>query len=376
MEHESVSSAKDSGLRILMVGAVLPAVLALANRQLLSPGTIGYYSGPLVAAPFGFYVLQLACVSWAVATYVRLWPLRWIIYGWTLLLIDLQLAVLTQSVYSDAVRCLASGLLAGQLSLFVVWGVLSRDALVWRLPALLVLVVVCWNFYGTLVLMQQQSWDYLHWSDLVLMQTVLLAVLCGCLRLAGFGLEIVASDREAALASERPQALQFGIRDVLIATTILAIVLAAGKAGDLLTLQFVRQFYDRGLLLVLIIAVSTALVLIVALWSALGRGHIVFRAATLLFVSLAVGGPLAWYCVHIGQPTAQTSRFLPNFPYWLDVWYRPGYWWLGWMFLAGAVLAASLLVYRTLGYRLVRTARGRQPARALVLQPATASSGS
>ena len=259
------------------------------------------WSSPL----FGFYVLQIGGVGWAVATYIQPWPLRWIIYAWTMLLIDLQLAFLTQSVYSDAVRSLSSGIFAGQLSLFVVWGILASGPLVWRLPALLVVLWVYLNFYSMLVLMRQPNWMFLNWSDLVVMQTVVLSILCGCLRLAGFSLgPFVHRSRQQGSASRpRPQiAAQFGIRDVLIGTTSLALLLALAKAGDLLTLQYVRHIYDRGFLFVFAIAIGTAAVLIVALWAALGRGHVLVRAVTLLAASLAVGWPLGWYCVNIAQP--------------------------------------------------------------------------
>lgn len=349
--------------RLLLVGVAMPAGLALANRLILHQGTIGYFDGMLVVALFAFYVLQIGGVSWAVATYIQPWPLRWIIYAWTMLLIDLQLAFLIQSVYSDAVPCLSSGIFAGQLSLFVVWGILARGPLVWRLPALAVVLVVYLNFYSMLVLMRQPNWMFMSWSDLVVMQTVVLSILCGCLRLAGFSLALVSDDTVSANNQETPAGpgrkslLQFGIRDVLIGTTSLAFLLALAKAGDLLNLQYVRHIYDRGFLFVIAIAIGTAAVLIVALWSALGRGHVLIRAVTLLAASLAVGWPLGWYCVHIGQPQARAAMFTPaTTTYWLNHFYSVGYWWLGWMVLTGALLAASLVIYRTLGYRLVRVA--------------------
>jgi hypothetical protein len=343
--------------RLLLLGVAMPGVLALANRLILNSGTIGYFNGPGAIALFGFYVLQVAAVSMALATDIRPWALRWIIYGWTMLLIDLQLAFLTESVYSDAVRSLSSAMFAGQLSLFVVWGVMARDSIVRRIPALLVLLAVAWNCYSMLVLIGQRSQGQLSWSDLVVTQTVLLSILCGCLRLAGFSLAIVSNENDAAPAGGGRKLLQFGIRDVLIGTTSLALLLGLAKAGDLLTLEYVRRFYDRGFLFVFTIAISTAIVLIFALWAALGRGHIVVRTAALLLVTLAVGAPLGWYCVNIGQPQARAAMFKPAATtYWVDHFYSAGYWWLGWMFLAGALLAASLLIYRRLGYRLVRVA--------------------
>src|SRR5262245_31890276 len=344
---------------LLLVGMAMPAGLALANRLVLNADTIRYLSGSAVTALFAFYVLQVAGVSLAVATDIRPWPLRWIIYGWTMLLVDLQLALLTESVYTDAVRSLASALFAGQLSLFVVWGVMARGPVVWRVPALVVMLAVCWNCYNTLVLVGQRSWFFLSWSDLVVMQTVMLSILCGCLRLAGFSLAIVAAENDAAPVAAGRKLLQFGIRDVLIATTALALLLALAKAGDLLSLEYVRRIYERGFLFIFAIAISTAIVLIFALWAALGRGQILARAVTLLSVTFALGASLGWYCVNIGQPQARAAMFRPvavPTTQWLHHFYNAGYWWLGWMFLSGALLAASLLIYRRLGYRLVRFA--------------------
>ncbi|MCI0359195.1 MAG: hypothetical protein L0211_12010 [Planctomycetaceae bacterium] len=340
--------------RLLLLGVAMPAGLALVNRLVLNSGTIRYFDGPAAIALFGFYVLQVAGVSWAMATDIRPWPLRWIIYGWTMLLVDLQLAFLIESVYSDAVRCLSSGIFAGQFGLFVVWGVMSRDSIFWRIPALLVLLAVYWNCYWILVLLGQPSGGFLNWSDLVVMQTVLLSILCGCLRLAGFSLAIVSNDSEAAPAGSGRKLLQFGIRDVLIGTTALALLLALAKAGDLLTLRYVRHIYERGFLFIFATAICTAIVLIIALWAALGRGEVLARITTLVTVSFTVGCCIAWYCLYIGRPQAMVPMRPTRPIYWLLHFYLAGYWWIGWMFLAGALLAAFLLIYRRLGYRLGR----------------------
>jgi hypothetical protein len=353
--------------RLLLVGVLLPAALAWANHLLLHSAQVSRWDGMRIAPVFGFYVLQIGCVGWAVAKYIQPWPLRWLIYGWTMLLTDLQLLVLVNSDFSDAIRCLSSGIFAGQLSLFVVWGIMARGSIGWRLPALVVLLAVYWSCYTMLIRIGQQSWDaFVSWSDLVAMQTALLSLLCGCLRLAGFSLVIVTPDNDTVPAGTSRRSLQFGIRDVLIGTTSLALLLAVAKAGDFLTVRYLRHIYDHGFLFVFTIAISTAAVLIVALWAALGRGHVLVRAITLLVASLAVGGPLGWYCVNIGQPQAMAIWAAPNASattaYWLQHWYAPGYWWLGWMFLAGTLLAASLVIYRTLGYRLVRGTGASQTA--------------
>ena len=57
-----------------------------------------------------------------------------------------------------------------------------------------------------------------------------------------------------------------------------------------------------------------------------------------------------------------------SYPYWQ--WCMNGYWWIGWMFLTGVLLASSLIIYRTLGYRLVRIARKQYPRQDSNLRPA------
>jgi len=321
--------------------------LLLANFKLADA------SPPFIAIWFAFYAGQLALVSWAVARYIEPWPLRWIIWVWTMVLIDLQLAVVTavEHVPTQALNCLGTGVLAGQLGALIVWGVLGSGPLVWRFPALAVLLLVGWRLYDVLVrLAHSGHWYQLGWNDLLWVQAIVLAGLCGILRLLGFKL----AKAEGTLANtEEPgsarRSLQFSIRHVLIGTTSLAVALAAAKAGDVLTSRFLQNSYAAGLLFVALVAICTAAVLLVALWAALGEGSAVLRCLVLLLASLVLGAPIAWYCVFVGQ-----LRMGRNFDFRLMHWYATGHWWIGWMFLAGTLLASLLILFRMLDYRLVR----------------------
>jgi len=139
---------------------------------------------------------------------------------------------------------------------------------------------------------------------------------------------------------------------VLIGTTVLAVLLGIAKVGDLLTARFVQRTYAVGFLLIAMVAVSTAAVLLVSIWASLGRGRSALRILVLVLSSLGVGAPLAWYSVYIGQP-----MMARNLDYRFLHWYATGYWWIGWMFLTATLLAAALIIFRTLGYRLVRIPR-------------------
>lgn len=340
---------------LLLVGIGLPAILAVADQCVLQ-AIDSELSAVSTGVLFSFYAAQIALMSWAVGRYSTPWPLRWIIWLWTMALIDLQLGAVTASIYNQAANCLVTGVLSGQLGALVVWGFLGSGPFVWRIPSLVVVLGVCWNCYDLLVRINQHaSWMQLGWSDLLNVEGVTLCILCASLRLCGYALRIPEPDGDALPAKpEAGRSLQFGIRDVLIGTTSLAVLLGIFKAGDLLTFRFLQQLYAGGFLLVATVAIATAANLLVAIWSALGRGRFELRVLVLVLASLAVGSPLAWYAVNIGQPMMRLNR-----DYRFAHWYGTGYWWIGWMFLTATLLAASLLIFRTLGYRLVRVEKNK-----------------
>jgi hypothetical protein len=179
-----------------------------------------------------------------------------------------------------------------------------------------------------------------------------LSFLCICLRLFGFSLVNIGVDSQLPAGQANPAArvLQFGIRDVLLGTTAMAILLGIAKAGDLLQVEFVKRCYAGGALFILTLTVLTASVMLIGLWAALGRGSAVARGLLAITVPLLVGLPLGWYCVMM----ARSVRGGAAYGQWVEHWYWTGYWWVGWMFLTGALLAAALIIFRTLGYRLVR----------------------
>lgn len=160
--------------------------------------------------------------------------------------------------------------------------------------------------------------------------------------------------------------LQFGIRDVMIWTTSLAVLLAIAKAADFLTTSFLRNLYAPAILLPFTIGIITAVVLIVALWSALGRGNSAIRYLVLTVLSLGLGGTVGWYCDMMARANARAMAW--SYTYWQ--WHATGFWWIGWMFLTGTLLAASLIIYRTHGYRLVRRARRLRSSPAAEPEPA------
>jgi hypothetical protein len=344
-------------LHLLSVGVALPACLATANHLLLTSPLLSDLNALVLCLLMGFYVLQIGFIGWAVGKVTQPWPLRWVIYGWIIVLVDLQLAIMNSSGGGsyEGRSCLSTAVFAGQLGMIIVWGVLGSGHIFWRVPAILVVLYQFWAFFHLLSRLKQgpPGSAYLDWGGLLTIQAVLLAVLCGMLRLRGYSLLKVEAEAEAALGDETMVPLQFGIRDVMIWTTSLAVLLAIAKAADFLTMSFLKTLYAPGILLPFTVGIITAAVLIVALWSALGRGNPVIRYLVLVVLSLGLGGAIGWYCDAVARANATAMGW--SYSYWQ--WYSTGYWWIGWTFLTGALLAASLIIYRTLGYRLVRSAK-------------------
>jgi hypothetical protein len=343
--------------QLFLVGIALPACLATANHLLLTSSLLSDLNAVSLCLLMGFYVLQVGFIGWAVGKVSRPWPLRWFIYGWIMVLVALQLAIMNSNGGGnyEGISCLSTAVLAGQLGMIIVWGVLGSGHLVWRIPAIFVVLTQLWGFFIVLLRLKQgpPGRAYLDWECLLVIQAVLLVVLCGILRLRGYSLLKVDTEVETASDDKKKIPLQFGIRDVMIWTTSLAVLLAIAKAADFLTMNFLRNLYAPDILLSFTIGIITAVVLIVALWSALGRGNPASRYLVLSALSLGLGGAVGWYCDAQAKVKAIAGGFSTS--YWQ--WYSTGYWWIGWMFLTGALLAASLIIYRTLGYRLVRSAK-------------------
>src|SRR5262245_48239042 len=122
---------------LLLVGVCLPAIIALSDRWILTSLPASNLSPVGIVALFGFFVAQVAIISWAVPRFITPWPLRWFLWIWMMSLIDLQLGALstTESYRSRvAIEGLAAAMLSGQLGAIIVWGILGSGEFRWRLP--------------------------------------------------------------------------------------------------------------------------------------------------------------------------------------------------------------------------------------------------
>jgi hypothetical protein len=148
--------------------------------------------------------------------------------------------------------------------------------------------------------------------------------------------------------------MQFNIRHVLIWTTSLAVLLGVLRFLDLLSLDAWIPYSEQSVVPMLTAGVLLAAVFVVSLWAALGSGPLWLRMPILILALLGVGFVLGIieYCSNVSPRTtyAELWRFR-------DYFWETDAWHMAWVFLAGSLLAASLVILRVIGYRLVRSVK-------------------
>jgi hypothetical protein len=347
--------------RLALIAAVLPAAIATVNYGLAAWNSSRMADPSAVGLHFAWYVIQVGLVGVIVGRGIAWSWLRWLVFGWLLLLINLlaATAALDAGIRWRPEQSLPPGaLLAGQMGLCVVWAFLGDTFWPIRWPVMIMAIAglyFLWLGFGN---------QHTHkiWTELLLLQVLTLSVLCFWLWFFRFRLRQVELVHAETKASRRP--LQFGIKHVLIWTTALAMLLGAAKAMDLLRWEVARELIRAGLVWKLSVATTSAIVIVVALWVALGQGHWIVRYGLGLLLTLLIGSGLAtWSRFNAAnlQALLNTGRRGWGWENWeLMLWYEVGWWWLGWQLLCGGLLVATLLILRVLSYRLVRM-RGGQP---------------
>src|SRR5262245_32103599 len=312
--------------RMLLVGLVLPILLTCADWWLLSREYQSH--GDWAAAQaMAAYVLQVGLIGVLCGRLIDIYWLRWVILGWCLLVTDLN-------AWSSLFPYIAEGLFSAQIGLVTIWVVLGKARWTIRLPVALLLIV---PVLATIA------------------QSAALCLLCLVLRSQRFQLSFVApeSDPEALAHGKNPltsRPIQFGVGDMLLWTTALAPLLAVARFVPGRTLT-------EGVL--------HAIVLVVALWAALGEGPAWLRWPLLGLAAFVAGVILAsvdWYQLGWCPRPAVWS-----WQHWNYVW-RWQWDTLLSFFLPSGMLAATLLIYRVLGYRLCRPSLA--PSRTLAALPA------
>lgn len=339
--------------RLLLIGVALPAAIAAIDYAGLYQTAWSRSMSLVVWLQFAWYIAQVGIVGYVVGRWIPEPVSRWLLFGWILLLIDLLAAAVAMNAGNAQSALLVAGLWSGQIGLCVVWAFFGDTRWAVRWPAMIVAVG---GLYFLLISFgDPRTRNQPLWTELLMLQVIVLSAMSGLLRFVGFCLRIVAADSsQSGDAARRP--LQFGIKHVLMWTTALAILLGAAKSLDLLRWQVAVELVRAGLPWKLSVATISAMVIVVALWAALGRGHWLLRFSAGLFLTLALGIGLSQWSIGNSIAARGAPMTAWNSPtFWeLVAWYEIGWGWLGWMFLSGGLLAATLIILRVLGYRLVR----------------------
>src|SRR6187549_1054494 len=114
--------------QIFLVGAILPAAFTWLDHTLAN----SLRSGTVWAPPiFLIYIGQVAALGILSARLIPLPALRWIIYGWSWVLFDVQaiLAVIMaqHTPQANLAERLAESLFASQIGLLTVWATLGQS---------------------------------------------------------------------------------------------------------------------------------------------------------------------------------------------------------------------------------------------------------
>lgn len=345
---------------LALVGIMLPMIFVGVDVWLLKSWSVV----PLMLA----LATEIGVAGVLCGTFIRPQWLMWFIYGWMWLLLELMVLPLAIGDhlwgFPVTIDTLPAAILGSQLGLIVVWATLGATRWTIRWPialllAVLILVPIVWHQVPIVELL-----------ILVTLQSLILLAVCGWLASLRFRLVCTAPHALCTTRitdSPKPETLsrsQFQLRDVLFWTTVLSIILAIARAIDYWRVSTAvwsyiefgfRQFGVSAVLLPTpASAVCTATVLLIALWSALGTDRAWVRWTFLIVAVLTAAIIYAWFFDYYHR--ADYWRW-PR-PYrlpksWSDFW-RTERLVVLWHVLAGAMLFASLLIFRTLGYRICR----------------------
>jgi hypothetical protein len=369
-------------LRIAVVAVLVPAIFAAVDDYLLRSVTHTMPTAMHLALVLGVFVAQIGLLG-ILAGKLILWPwLRWTVYAWCWVLLGLQAwtagsMTQLQGSWWNPASLITVSLFAAQWGLVIIWGVLGTTRWTIRLPVSLAIG-------GLLFIPIAEPTPYYGHDvrPMLIVQLIALAAICGVLRWRRFRLDWEKEESEPEVAGtleasaiedaggvprraagrRKLNRTQFGVRDVLIWTTSLAFALGILRALDLLSIpglswligsQFVGHI-SSGLLI--------AIVLVVAVWGALGEGAWWLRIAVLLPVCGLSGFVLRImiYYAQWREENMAATRWGGNYPFSLSVAFERNEWAMYWIPLAGGLVFASLLIFRTLGYRLLRAKRADQ----------------
>lgn len=337
-------------LRLLPPAMILPVCVVLSDEAALRRASACRWSRGATLCLLAWFVFQTALLSYVAGAKLPTWPWRLIVSGWTLLLVNLLLPASTTYagglVHIESLqRMLGRAFLSGEIAFFVIWLVLGGVSLMRRLalallgtlPATYLAVALEFPTYPN-----PARWDGdAAWNVIVIVQIASVGVMAVLLWLRGFRIEPLAES--ATSGSGGP--MQFSIRHLIIATTLVAILtFGAQRAVEAShhTLVSGRWLHASAVGLLL------SLISLAALWMALGAGRWPVKIFVSAILAAGVSAGIDWLETNIRYAERWAQRMpltdMRNL-------------WPAWTLLTGSFLAAMLLVLRASGFRLVKMTR-------------------
>jgi len=320
-----------SPTRFLLCAVLLPAAVAASNYALLT----NYWQARFFLYPW--MAFSTAALSWVVGRYLSPAWLRWLVFGWSVALLDLL--TISACLGGPLPRHFAYALVSAQVSALTLWAILGPIGWQWRWPTVLpgaaIIILFCKVF---------ESWGDDQWKFRMLVVTTIVIMLCGALRLRGFTLRRSAND-ETTAANAPMQLHQFGVKHLLIWTAALVPILIVLRGIDFLNFLDVGNF---GMFPFALLVFAIAIVNMIAIWSVLGSGPWPMRIGALLVIPPLLATGVIRYMENLYS--AVPGRY-DSVVY--DI-ARSGISWRIWLCLDAAFLAAMLLFLLANGYRLGR----------------------
>jgi hypothetical protein len=345
--------------RAALVGGVLPVVLALVNQRLVGRMVAGYDLGPTALACAAM-LAEIAVVGWLCARFVEPARVRWLAYGWMWVLLDLMVEpwIVDGIWWGHPMALLAPALLSVQLLLVAMWAVFGTTRWSIRWPATAALLM-----FGVGVCVAPHAYGARKIAWLVASQTVVFLAACLVLYWRGNQIRIAGSgDVRRTAPFVEVGKTQFFMRDLLVWTTLAALILALARAFDLLSLPSLWLLEEHEVALMWLTGAVSALLQTVALRAMLGQEGAVVRwgrLAAMAVLAVVLVGVCFYFNIAWAWPgyrTASEWHPLLRLQYW-ELFLSNKWHLLAWMGLSAAMLMAALVFLRVQRFRMGRERR-------------------
>lgn len=331
--------AGESRLRIALFAVVVPVLVWIINTGLMNAHVLRRdLMGLGTLAVYVIFVAETALISWTVGRYMQHAFLRWFVFLWCIVFIDVLFVLFQYTHYS--LFSVGFAFASAQLGLLISWAILWSGSLGVRVTAALLGTAAVMLYTSAL---NAATWN--DWDTILTWQVVATVCLCAMLRRCAFRIMPIRSAVGPDQAGDDPnERVQFSILHVLIWTSALAPVFAVARMVDWDAIEM--PTVTNWMQLAMLVSVLSTIPL-VAIWGGLGRGNVIMRVLTPLLFTSSTGAFLAY---------AMTRGWLSYID--IDVYYfsavEPYIFWISWTVLAGFFYLAMLLILRAIDCRLIR----------------------